>query len=67
MVYCRPAGTRARKAQTPVILLIQNRDITVIHATTGEILRELTIDYQPKQPPTLASEPPQNNNVSDHR
>ncbi|WP_123304654.1 IS481 family transposase [Bogoriella caseilytica] len=31
-------------ARTPAILLIQDLDVRVIHATTGEILRELTID-----------------------
>ncbi|MGB3523993.1 MAG: IS481 family transposase [Mycobacterium sp.] len=38
-------------ARTPVILLIHNLDVRIIDATTGELLRELTIDptrdYQP--------------------
>nr|WP_237843650.1 integrase core domain-containing protein [Cellulosimicrobium cellulans] len=38
-------------ARTYVLLLIEERDIRIIHATTGEILRELTLDptkdYQP--------------------
>lgn len=43
---------------TPVKLLVQNLEITVIHAETGEIIRELTLnpdrDYQPlnsRKPP----------------
>ncbi|WP_221740344.1 hypothetical protein [Mycolicibacter terrae] len=38
-------------ARTPVLLLIHNLDVRIIDATTGELLRELTIDptrdYQP--------------------
>ena len=29
---------------TPVIMLINDLDVRVIHATTGEIIRQLTID-----------------------
>lgn len=40
-------------AGTPVIVLVADLDIRVIHATTGEILRTLTLDptrdYQPQQ------------------
>jgi transposase InsO family protein len=40
---------------THVILLIQNLDVRVVNAITGELLRELTIDpskdYQPKNSP----------------
>ncbi len=39
-------------ARTHVILLIDDYDVRIIHATTGELLRELTInpdrDYQPR-------------------
>ena len=38
-------------ASTPIILLIHNLDIRIIHAATGELLRQLTLDptrtYQP--------------------
>ena len=44
----------APAAGTHVILLIQDLDVRVIHAATGELLRELTInpskDYQPRNP-----------------
>lgn len=46
-------GIGRRYNNQPVILIAQNREITVIHATTGEILRELTLDptrdYQPQK------------------
>lgn len=36
----------------PVLLLIHDLDITAIHATTGELIRQLTLktdhDYQPQ-------------------
>ena len=36
----------------PVVLLVQDLQITVVHAETGEILRDLTLDptrdYQPQ-------------------
>lgn len=39
-------------ARTPILMLIQDLDIHIIHATTGEIIRELTLDptkdYQPQ-------------------
>lgn len=49
-------GIGRTHARTPVILLIQDLDVRVINATTGELLRKLTIDprrdYQPTgQPP----------------
>ena len=41
---------------TPVIALIHDLDITITNATTGEILRELTLDttrrYQPQNKTT---------------
>ena len=40
-------------ARTPVIMLIADHDVRVVHAITGELLRELTIDptrdYQPQK------------------
>jgi transposase InsO family protein len=45
-------GIGRTHAQTPVILLIADLDIRIIHATTGELLRQLTLDptrdYQPQ-------------------
>jgi transposase InsO family protein len=50
----RHIGVGRTHARTPVILLIQNLDVRVVNAVTGELLRELTIDphrdYQPKTP-----------------
>jgi transposase InsO family protein len=47
-------GLGRTHARTHVILLIQDLRIRVIHTTTGEILRELTLDptrdYQPQEP-----------------
>jgi hypothetical protein len=47
-------GIGRTHARTHVILLIQDLDIRIINASTGELLRELTIDttrdYQ-RQPP----------------
>ena len=44
-------GISRTLARTRVILLIHDHDIRVVHATTGELLRELTLnpdrDYQP--------------------
>jgi hypothetical protein len=44
---------RAHKSER-IRLLIHDRDIRIIHATTGQLLRELTlnpeIDYQPQKP-----------------
>ena len=49
-------GIGRTHARTPVILLVADLDVRVIHAATGEILRHLTLDptknYQPTgQPP----------------
>ena len=49
-------GLGRTHARTPVLMLIADLDIRVIHATTGELLRHLTLDptrdYQPTgQPP----------------
>src|SRR5262249_43975681 len=47
----RHIGVGRTHARTDVILLIQDLNVTVINATTGETLRNLTIDpnrdYQP--------------------
>jgi transposase InsO family protein len=44
-------GVGRTHARTPVVLLVQDLDVRVIHAATGELLRALTIDlsrdYQP--------------------
>jgi hypothetical protein len=46
-------GLGRRHAGTPVIVLVADLDIRIIHATTGEILRHLTLDptrdYQPQK------------------
>ena len=65
---CRPAGNVTLRvagqlrhigigrtyARTHVILLVQDLDVRVVNAATGELLRELTIDpsrdYQPTEP-----------------
>jgi len=43
-------GVGRTHARTPILMLINDLDIRIIHATTGEIIRELTlnpaIDYQ---------------------
>ncbi len=48
----RHIGIGRTHARTHVILLIQDLDVRVINAITGEILRDLTIDtsrdYQPR-------------------
>ncbi|MCU1655678.1 MAG: Integrase catalytic region [Pseudonocardiales bacterium] len=49
-------GIGRTHARTPVILLVQDLDVRIVNAATGELLRELTIDprrdYQPTgQPP----------------
>lgn len=48
-------GIGRTHARTPVILLIADLDIRVIHAATGELLRHLTLDptrdYQPTGKP----------------
>jgi len=46
-------GLGRTHARTPVIMLIADLDVRIVHAITGELLRELTIDptrdYQPQQ------------------
>jgi len=62
-------GIGKRHTGTEVILLIADLHIRVIHATTGELLRELTLDptrnYQPrgaKPGPQPRDKPPTNDN-----
>ena len=48
-------GLGARLAGTPVLMLVDNLQIRVIHRHTGELIRELildpTRDYQPRRLP----------------
>jgi hypothetical protein len=53
-------GLGRTHARTPVILLVADLDIRVIHATTGELLRHLTLDPTRNYQPT--GQPPQNHN-----
>jgi hypothetical protein len=43
-------GVGRTHARTPILILINGLDIHIIHATTGQIIRELTlnpaVDYQ---------------------
>jgi Integrase core domain len=43
-------GIGRTHARTHVIVLVHDLDIRVVAATTGELLRELTLDYQPQKP-----------------
>lgn len=47
-------GVGRAHARTPVLLLIHDLNIRIVHATTGELLRELTLNpertYQPLNP-----------------
>ena len=59
-------GIGRTHARTHVLLLVQDRDIRVVNATTGELIRELILDpsrdYQPsapKGPPTHTSKNPE--------
>lgn len=38
-------------ARTHVLLLVHDLDIRIVDAATGELLRELTLDYQPTGKP----------------
>lgn len=48
-------GIGRTHARTPITLLVADRDIRIINAATGELLRHLTLDptrdYQPTRPP----------------
>jgi hypothetical protein len=56
----RHIGVGRTHSRTHVILLVQDLDVRVVNAVTGELLRELTInpdrDYQPRN--SKRSEPP---------
>jgi transposase InsO family protein len=57
-------GLGRTHARTPIIMLIADLDIRIIHATTGEVLRHLTLDptrnYQPTgRPPRPPPRKPQ--------
>ena len=45
-------GVGRTHARTPILMLINDLDIRIIHATTGELIRDLilnpAIDYQPQ-------------------
>jgi transposase InsO family protein len=47
-------GVGRAHARTHVIMLVEDLDIRIVHAATGELLRELTLDptrdYQPQNP-----------------
>jgi hypothetical protein len=51
----RHIGIGRTHSRTHVILLIHDLDVRIVHASTGELLHELTIDttrdYQPRNPP----------------
>jgi hypothetical protein len=58
--HLRHIGIGRTYAGTYVILLVQDLEVRVVHAATGELLRELTIDplrdYQPTgRPPGPAT------------
>lgn len=54
-------GIGRTHARTHVILLVVDRDIRIINAATGELLRELVLDptrdYQPRNPPRTHTGP----------
>ena len=54
-------GVGRTHARTPIIMLIQDLHIRVVHALTGELLRELTLnptkDYQPTGHPRTTRNP----------
>lgn len=62
-----PRNRQAPFAGTYVLLLIHDHDIRIIHAATGEILRELTLDrtrdYQgtgrPPRPAPITTKTPE--------
>ena len=62
-------GIGRTHARTHTLLLIQDLHVRIIHATTGELLRELTIDptrnYQPTRAPQRTTHP-RNDNSRTH-
>jgi transposase InsO family protein len=60
-------GIGRTHARTHVPILTQDLQIRVIHATTGELLRELTLDpSRPYQPTGKPRRPPKNTNPQTH-
>ena len=53
-------GIGRTHARTPVIMLIQDLQIRIVHALTGELLRELTLDPNKGYQPTGRSQTPRN-------
>ena len=45
-------------ARTPIKMLVHDLDVTIIDATTGELLTELTIDPTRRYQPLNARKPP---------
>jgi transposase InsO family protein len=66
-------GIGRTHARTRVLMLVHNLDVRVIHAATGELLRELTIDpardYQPVNTPKAHTQQPhpENDNSRTHK
>ena len=54
----RHIGVGRTYAGTYVYLLVHDLDVRVVHATTGELLRELTIDPRRDYQPTGAPKGP---------
>ena len=54
-------GVGRTHARTPILMLINGLHIRIIHATTGQIIRELTlnpaVDYQPRGEPKPRPKP----------
>ena len=57
----RHIGVGRTYARTDVILLVQDLDVTVVNAATGEILRDLIIDPRRDYQPTGRSPSPTKN------
>jgi hypothetical protein len=60
-------GVGRTYARTHIILLVQDLDVRIIDAATGELLRQLTLDpsrnYQPAARPGLRPEHPEKANT----
>ena len=54
-------GVGRTHARTPILMLINGHQIRIIHATTGELIRELTlnpnVDYQAQGVPNPTPRP----------
>ena len=51
-------GIGRAHARTPMLLLVQDLDIRIVNAATGELLRELTLDPTRDYQPTGPTRPP---------